>query len=726
MLVQRPKFFPLFKNDNDINQGLSNDFINIFKKCKNPYIICMYGDARMGKSTKLNQIINGINDPNYYTLTQPFKTKLQLHTTETKGCNFYGPLKLQEITQKNDIDINEFNQNLKNSEFFLVDTEGLKAIDNTTKTFIAGILTLLQISSIKILYIPLLDNEKLDEIAKNSKLSNIIKSNNNNNNIILQGETIVLIRDIPLNEDKNENFMRDEINEQKEEFHTKINKYMNKIKGKSVLCEILPNFELAKNNVNNMNNCYKEQMQNLVYTIISNIKYNQNITGNKMIDLFKNFLEIFKEVKNIEILKNTENALNSILLNIFKNKMNKIYNNIKNSFLLINILHLENSINDIKNYLKEEIKKELNNVWDLYNEIIKNEIENELDKYSYELRNDIINFINHKKDEFDIVINNFLNFNKNIQLKNLASQYRFYEQINDTRELNLEIDKIIKSFIINNAGYIQCLRNKEKYKLNNLNKFLKDSIYNNIKFIINSRPKWKDYLKEKINEIKTNITTPFLNDIIQNNIFEQYKYYLVRNLSPLKEEVEAYINNNNYLIYDLNEFNDELDKIFKEIKDKINYKYTTQQKSIDDGIYFINPVNTDNKVLQFTSDILEISDCNNETFQKFEIKYDNNNKCYTIRFINTNEYLISGANNIIKAQRIDIKEQNWYIVLSNDNCFYEIISQNDGSLMSLQNGNNGSKALCAPKNPQLFQKFNFEPTDYPPPNQPQPEQENHP
>ena len=50
----------------------------------------------------------------------------------------------------------------------------------------------MQIASITILYIPVLDNEKLEEAAKNSKLSNILQLFQN------ESEIIVLIRDVPL------------------------------------------------------------------------------------------------------------------------------------------------------------------------------------------------------------------------------------------------------------------------------------------------------------------------------------------------------------------------------------------------------------------------------------------------------------------------------------------------------------------------------------------------
>jgi AAA+ ATPase superfamily predicted ATPase len=168
------KFFPLFKNNNDIEQGINDDFINILGKCNNPHIICVYGDARLGKSTKLNQIINGVKSHNFFGLTGPFKTRLEIHTAQTKGVDFYGPIKVKDLVDKNDLDINEFDNEIKNDELFFVDTEGLKSIDQVTKTCVAGILTILQIAAIKILYMPILDNEKLDEAAKNSNLTNIL------------------------------------------------------------------------------------------------------------------------------------------------------------------------------------------------------------------------------------------------------------------------------------------------------------------------------------------------------------------------------------------------------------------------------------------------------------------------------------------------------------------------------------------------------------------------
>ena len=125
-----PRFFPLFKNNDNIEEGISEEFIKEISSCNHPHIICVYGDARLGKSTKLNQIIHGTNANNYFNLNGPFKTRLEIHTSQTKGCDFYGPIKFRDLAQKNDLDLNEFDdRNIFDDDLFFVDTEGLNSID---------------------------------------------------------------------------------------------------------------------------------------------------------------------------------------------------------------------------------------------------------------------------------------------------------------------------------------------------------------------------------------------------------------------------------------------------------------------------------------------------------------------------------------------------------------------------------------------------------------------
>ena len=139
--------FPLFKNNDNIEEGISDKFISVLSQCSNPHIISISGDARLGKSTKLNEIINGIKTNNYYSLEEPIKTKTYKNITHT--CDFYGPIRVKDLLERNLIDINsipEFDKNILNDEIFFVETEGLKS-----KNCLSGILSILQLASINIM-----------------------------------------------------------------------------------------------------------------------------------------------------------------------------------------------------------------------------------------------------------------------------------------------------------------------------------------------------------------------------------------------------------------------------------------------------------------------------------------------------------------------------------------------------------------------------------------------
>jgi len=126
-----PNWFSTFKNNDNIEEGISEEFIN-----------------------------------NYFYLNKPFKTLRKVHTTMTKDCNFYGPINIEDIAKKNGLDKSKIDKQIINDELFFVDTEELKTIDDTTKSCVSSILTILQIASIKILYLPYIDNEKLEDVVK--------------------------------------------------------------------------------------------------------------------------------------------------------------------------------------------------------------------------------------------------------------------------------------------------------------------------------------------------------------------------------------------------------------------------------------------------------------------------------------------------------------------------------------------------------------------------------
>ena len=72
----------------------------------------------------------------------------------------------------------------------------------------------------------ILDNEKLDEAAKNLNLTNILNIYDN------QSETNILIRDVSLKDCNNLQQISEEIEQKKEEFQTKVDNYFQKINTK--------------------------------------------------------------------------------------------------------------------------------------------------------------------------------------------------------------------------------------------------------------------------------------------------------------------------------------------------------------------------------------------------------------------------------------------------------------------------------------------------------------
>lgn len=737
----QPNWFSLFKNNDNIEEGISEQFIDILKKCKHPHIICIYGDARTGKSTKMNQIINGTISKNYFDLKEPFKTLREIHTAMTKGCNFYGPIKIADIANKNNIDINEINTEIINDELFFVDTEGLKTIDNTTKSCVSGILTILQLASIKILYIPFLDNEKLEDAVKNTKLSNILNLFTN------ESQIIVLIRDIPLNEKKNERRIFAELDHQKNEFENKINNYFKKIDGNiRAICEILPSYELAANKIEPFPNCYKSQMECLVLSILTNIKYNKDIDGQKLIEIIGEFLEIFKKVKNIELMKNTENALNLILSELFKEKVNKIYLNLTDKIDKFDneIISLNGKPESIKKYLIENIKKELKNTWEIYDKTIHNEIDKQLELFTIKLASDIKTVFDKEKDKITNAIYSIINIKNNKEIMNYLSQISYKEEV-DQNKIKAIIEKIINDFSNKYKLYFDYMDvNDKEYKKKTI-EYIKTNINNNLNFIIESKPKWENNLRNLIFEIQSKIANPYKNDLKKKSK-EEMKVHLDNNLDSLKKKINLYIADKGIKIYKINDLKNEMNSIYETIKEelinqikliegKINEEKLKKEKlhsrSIPDGIYLIYPLHCKGKVFDISGGskdnnaILQLYDFNNSNAQKFQIIYNISKRFYTIKCLCSDKFITfnQSNNNIIQFTESNNSNQQWHIISIGN--YYEIISEVNEKLMDVSGNDTkcGAWIITKERTGGLNQQFNFVSTSKtlpPPPPPPQP------
>ena len=87
-------------------------------------------------------------------------------------------------------------------------------------------------------------------------------------------------------------------------------------------------------------------------------------------------------------MKNTQNALNMILLELFEDKVNKIYLKIKDKISKFdkNIINLNGKPEAIKNFLLENIKSELKNTWEIFDKTIHNDINKQLNHFSKKIQ----------------------------------------------------------------------------------------------------------------------------------------------------------------------------------------------------------------------------------------------------------------------------------------------------------------------------------------------------
>ena len=711
------EMFPLFKNNDNIEEGISDIFITKLSQCNNPHIICVYGDARLGKSTKLNQIINGRTSDNYYSLNGPFKTKLEIHTTQTKGCDFYGPIKVKDLIDRNEIDISElegFNRNILNDELFFVDTEGLKSIDNFTKTGIAGILTILQVASIKILYMTTLESEKFEEVAKNSKLSNILRLYENTS------ETIVLIRDVPIDEERYEtsNQKYEELKNQRRIFLEKIGNFFDKLHTKRALCELLPNYALAKNNGVD-SEVYKMQMGDLISTFLSKIN-NNNINGSKLIEIIKELIDIFKQIDDIETMRNTDNALNSILKRTFESKMNKFFSEIKDKINNFdkNIISLENKNEEIKKYLMDYIKNGLKDTWDIYYDSIKSDIDYIIERYRLDLSNAILKASKNIKENINDEILSILSLQENKEINDFFSRFRFYEEINKN-ELDNLIKNIINKFCEKYSKQFDCFPIEYKQDIQN---YLKKELGNNINYKYESMPKRENYLINVFEDIKSKVSNNFLLSLLKKSKTEIEGNL---DLSVLKYKIERYIAQNEIIGINKEDFKKKLNELYEDIRTKLKEriesikkdedikKFMEDQlkgKTIANAMYLIKPISFQNKVIHMDNNNLVVFDFKNENKQKFNINYESLHRCYYIQNVENGQFLTCDDSTIFFTGKNNNANQQWHIA-NNDSGGYEIILEKNKKLIQVEeNANNGSRVSCQEKKRKPNQSFYFEVT----------------
>ena len=142
------KVFPLvLENEKTDKPSLNPEAMELINASKNPHFLVFTGNTRNGKSTTLNQLIRGHSEKLTYIAKTPFKRRGGQESI-TRGCDLYGPIKLRDFLDKNDI-----HDPCEDADIFLVDTEGFQSLTGTTRSLIPAVFTMQQVATSCVFFI---------------------------------------------------------------------------------------------------------------------------------------------------------------------------------------------------------------------------------------------------------------------------------------------------------------------------------------------------------------------------------------------------------------------------------------------------------------------------------------------------------------------------------------------------------------------------------------------
>ena len=568
------------KNNDNIKEGINENFLNLILKSYNPHLLCIYGKPRMGKSTLLNQLLSGFqenneeeNDNNYFLLDEPFKVGHGEGNFTTKGCNIFGKIKLSELLKRNCC--NNFNH-MKDADLFIVDTEGLNSLGGNTSACISGILTLLQVSTIKIYYIGDIETKDVVNAEQLIKLSDVVnyKSQNySSQKIFLLKKNASIDRKI-----KKKNDILIALNQSRNQIQNLIYQNLeNKNISNIIQYFCLPNFDRASDN-KEYELAYKECMKNLVIEIGKSVQ-NKITYSNDLITKINFFISFFGQINNITQLNN----LGEVFEEIFEQKAEEYFKEIKNVICnLINnldaqIIQYKGSLQDIQSFINSFINKNKK----IEMEILMNSIPKKIGNLKKNLSLEIYNKLMVKISDY--IKSQNIEITNSIKNHNVNALISFIENSNYQEEITQEkMNHYYNKF----KSKIENKHNKFlNYFLNNneLNSFYQKLNNDYFAYAINlksKKPIWKETLDNYFELISSTIDD-MINEI---STFSKEKSEQIKNdnYKNYYDEFESLKN-----MYEFNVFNK--DDYYKKIEEKIKIIKNEINKKINPDLQYFPP-----------------------------------------------------------------------------------------------------------------------------------------
>ena len=600
---------------------LNEVVIDIISKSHNPRLLLFYGATRMGKSTTLNQIIRGNVESWKYLNKEPFKTQTN-QSSLTEGCDIFGPIKCSEIKRRHNINL-EIKEDF---DIFFCDTEGLYSLKGQTRSFIPGILTLLQVSSLSVIMTNQAVNENTaSQLAAEIQFSKILQKLNRDLQsplvaIFISGFLVDIIGKGSLEECINE--YNDECVRVSEVINSSIKeKYPNLKLEVNKDYKVIPGGPYQQNDDREPNHndlkaiLYWKYINEIPKIFIRQANKNKNYSVNKFIslirvvfDFFKDFTELPKDVDiKGALIQHLKNSFNKFSNEQFEKINEEIKNDLKNNYELYYRMLVD------KNAAKEKLNQCIErDKYEIYEVLIPEDINNFMEKAYLKL----INSINLQFEE-EFKVKNKIITSENYIIGHIQEIIVEINKANFKEDINMNIvnnyKEIWKLVDKENEGLFNYFKEKKPNILENLKKNFNNSIEKIIQNLISKKIVWKDFFEEIKKDIKNEINIHYTElfrkiqhqedfdkliksyDILSKELYEKYDEKYFRKI-PEEKKIEAkkWIEQACKLEYNKlkkdNLKKEKWDDEKNNIKDRIEEKLNNYIQSIFNGKYFRNEI----------------------------------------------------------------------------------------------------------------------------------------
>ena len=522
--IPKPNKYDLIDDNGELNQRL----LRCIRNLPNVHLLNASGPTQTSKSTTLNAMTKMIKS----RYGHPFKVDPDGVSSVTKGCQFFGPIKLTQIFNEEEI---ENIPDYENSYIFLTDTEGSDSLEGMTRDFIPAAITG-EINSTLTFFItnPTVNKKDIELISSHVCYWQYFQMTALNIPIptpLIYGKNYSPLYD----RRRNKQQIFQEINTKRKNSETKMRKTIQEFlhQNQNMETTILDNMinvmggpfdKIYFENDHNRNDpkflVYKKSLKDILQGFKEAIIRRREIqSGQTLCERIQYMFNILNEYRNSADSKESsyENIINNFFRRKYEEKINQFRNHIQQSMNLHYCIERIDNIEIIRQELNEFVGQELFNVCQ---RLMGTELNYQNNLMINEIIENLRNTINNHKNEFSQALRSDETLRH--YCKHLFEQLNDLQFRDDFLNINLdpEVSRIWEKVENDYSEIIQYLREQNDDQFSNIYNDFIDRIINRIWSTLCSLNELVNYK----NEIKDEISEEMTNDS-NNNKLNTLEYY---------------------------------------------------------------------------------------------------------------------------------------------------------------------------------------------------------